>query len=113
MIQVYFSVFLCFSCRFDINLWIWQRQYVRILVQCQGSCGKIQAVMVLAGLISVRVIVSCTFFLSVRCKDTLTVLLISMTISASGVSGDNFVPGGNDVSCPLGPSHRKRFSNTP
>ena len=45
--------------------------------------------LVLVGLISVLACVYCTFFLSAKCKDTLTVLLIAIGIvlSPSGIMG--------------------------
>lgn len=42
--------------------------------------GQLQILIVLAGLLSILSCVSCTFFLSAKCRDSLTVLLISITI---------------------------------
>ena len=62
------------------------------------NLGQLQIVLVLAGLISVLAVISCTFFLSAKCKDSLTVLLISMVILllpvfAYGVLGDTWIGG--------------------
>lgn len=42
--------------------------------------GQLQIILVLAGLLSVLATVSCTLFLSARCRDSLTVLLISIVV---------------------------------
>lgn len=60
------------------------------------NLGQLQIVLVLAGLISVLAVISCTFFLSAKCKDSLTVLLISMVvlllpIFAYGALGDTWI----------------------
>lgn len=62
------------------------------------NLGQLQAVLVLTGLISVLAVISCTFFLSAKCKDSLTVLLISMVILflpifAYGTLGDTWIGG--------------------
>lgn len=62
------------------------------------NLGQLQIVLVLAGLISVLAVISCTFFLSAKCKDSLTVLLISMVILflpifAYGALGDTWIGG--------------------
>lgn len=44
------------------------------------NLGQLQIVLALAGLLTVLASVSCTLFLSAKCKDSLTVLLISMVI---------------------------------
>jgi hypothetical protein len=41
---------------------------------------QLQIILVLAGLLSVLASISCTLFLSAKCKDSLTVLLVSMLI---------------------------------
>ncbi len=62
------------------------------------NLGQLQIVLALAGLISVLAVISCTFFLSAKCKNSLTVLLISMVILllpvfAYGVLGDTWIGG--------------------
>ena len=62
------------------------------------NLGQLQVVLVLAGLISVLAVVSCTFCLSARCRDSLTVLFISMVllflpIFAYGALGDTWIGG--------------------
>ena len=42
--------------------------------------GQLQIILAAAGLLSVLATVSCTLFLSAKCKDTLTVLLISIVV---------------------------------
>ena len=42
------------------------------------NLGQLQIILAAAGLLSVLATVSCTLFLSAKCKDTLTVLLISI-----------------------------------
>lgn len=44
------------------------------------NLGQLQIILALTGLISVLAIISCTLFLSAGCKDSLTVLLISIVI---------------------------------
>jgi len=44
------------------------------------NLGQLQIILALAGLLSVLATVSCTLFLSARCKDSLTVLLISIVV---------------------------------
>ena len=44
------------------------------------NLGQLQIILVAAGLLSVLATVSCTLFLSAKCKDTLTVLLISIVV---------------------------------
>lgn len=44
------------------------------------NLGQLQIIIVLAGLLSIMACVSFTFFLSARCKDSLTVLLISIAV---------------------------------
>ena len=44
------------------------------------NLGQLQIILVLAGLLSVLATISCTFFLSAKCKDSLTALLISIVI---------------------------------
>ncbi len=44
------------------------------------NLGQLQIILAAAGLLSVLASVSCTLFLSARCKDTLTVLLISIVV---------------------------------
>lgn len=44
------------------------------------NLGQLQIVLALAGLLSILACVSCTFFLSARCRDSLTVLLISIAV---------------------------------
>ena len=44
------------------------------------NLGQLQIILVLAGLLSVLATVSCTLFLSARCRDSLTVLLISIVV---------------------------------
>ena len=44
------------------------------------NLGELQIVLVFAGLLSILATISCTFFLSAKCKDSLTVLLISMVV---------------------------------
>ncbi len=44
------------------------------------TLGQLQIILALAGLLTVLASVSCTFFLSAKCKDALTVLLMSMVI---------------------------------
>ena len=44
------------------------------------NLGQLQIVLALAGLLSILACVSCTFFLSASCKDSLTVLLISIAV---------------------------------
>lgn len=44
------------------------------------TLGQLQIILVLAGLLSVLASVSCTLFLSAKCKDSLTVLLISIVV---------------------------------
>ncbi len=62
------------------------------------NLGQLQIALALAGLISVLAVVSCTFFLSAKCRDSLTVLLISMVILflpifAYGALGDTWIGG--------------------
>ena len=62
------------------------------------NLGQLQIILVLAGLLSVLAIVSCTLFLSARCRDSLTVLLISIVILflpifAYGALGDTWIGG--------------------
>ena len=62
------------------------------------NLGQLQIILVLAGLLSVLAIVSCTLFLSARCRDSLTVLLISIVILflpifAHGALGDTWIGG--------------------
>lgn len=44
------------------------------------NIGQLQILIVLAGLLSILAIVSCTLFLSAKCRDSLTVLLVSIVI---------------------------------
>lgn len=44
------------------------------------NLGQLQIIIVLAGLLSIMACVSFTFFLSARCKDSLTALLISIAV---------------------------------
>lgn len=44
------------------------------------NLGQLQIILAATGLLSVLAVVSCTLFLSARCKDSLTALLISMVI---------------------------------
>ena len=44
------------------------------------NLGQLQIILAAAGLLSVLATVSCTLFLSAKCKDTLTVLLISIVV---------------------------------
>ena len=44
------------------------------------NLGQLQIILVLAGLLSVLATISCTLFLSAKCKDSLTALLISIVI---------------------------------
>lgn len=44
------------------------------------NLGQLQIILVLAGLLSVLATISCTLFLSARCRDSLTVLLISIVV---------------------------------
>ena len=44
------------------------------------NLGQLQILIVLAGLLSILSCVSCTLFLSAKCRDSLTVLLISIAI---------------------------------
>ena len=44
------------------------------------NLGQLQIILVLAGLLSILAIISCTLFLSAKCKDSLTVLLISIVM---------------------------------
>jgi len=44
------------------------------------NLGQLQIVLALSGLLSILASVSCTLFLSAKCKDSLTVLLISMVV---------------------------------
>ena len=44
------------------------------------NLGQFQIILAAAGLLSVLATVSCTLFLSAKCKDTLTVLLISIVV---------------------------------
>ena len=44
------------------------------------NLGQLQIILAVAGLLSVLATVSCTLFLSAKCKDTLTVLLISIVV---------------------------------
>lgn len=60
--------------------------------------GLLQIILVLAGLLSVMACVSCTCFLSAKCKDPLTVLLVSIAILlvpmfAYGALGDSWICG--------------------
>ena len=62
------------------------------------NLGQLQIILVLAGLLSVLATVSCTLFLSARCRDSLTVLLISIVILflpifAYGALGDTWIGG--------------------
>ncbi|KAI4446665.1 hypothetical protein C823_001183 [Eubacterium plexicaudatum ASF492] len=62
------------------------------------NLGQIQIVLVFAGLLSVLATISFTLFLSARCKDSVTVLLISMLILflpifAYGALGDTGIVG--------------------
>lgn len=44
------------------------------------NLGQLQIILVLAGLLSILAAISCTLFLSAKCKDSLTVLLISIVM---------------------------------
>ena len=44
------------------------------------NLGQLQIILVLSGLLSVLATISCTLFLSAKCKDSLTALLISIVI---------------------------------
>lgn len=44
------------------------------------NLGQLQIILVLAGLLSILATISCTLFLSAKCKDSLTVLLISIVM---------------------------------
>ena len=44
------------------------------------NLGQLQIILAAAGLLSVLATVRCTLFLSAKCKDTLTVLLISIVV---------------------------------
>ena len=44
------------------------------------NLGQLQIILAAVGLLSVLATVSCTLFLSAKCKDTLTVLLISIVV---------------------------------
>ena len=44
------------------------------------NLGQLQIVLVFAGLLSVLATISCTLFVSARCRDSLTVLLISIVV---------------------------------
>ena len=44
------------------------------------NLGQLQIILAAAGLLSVLATVSCMLFLSAKCKDTLTVLLISIVV---------------------------------
>ncbi len=44
------------------------------------NLGQLQIILVFAGLLSVLATISCTLFLSARCRDSLTVLLISIVV---------------------------------
>ncbi len=60
------------------------------------NLGQLQIILALAGLLSVLATVSCTLFLSARCRDSLTVLLISIVvlflpIFAYGALGDTWI----------------------
>lgn len=44
------------------------------------NLGQLQGILISAGLLSVLASISCTLFLSAKCKDSLTVLLISIVI---------------------------------
>lgn len=44
------------------------------------NLGQLQVILVLAGLLSMLASISCTLFLSAKCRDSLTVLLISIVI---------------------------------
>lgn len=62
------------------------------------NLGQLQIILALAGLLSVLATVSCTLFLSARCRDSLTVLLISIVvlflpIFAYGALGDTWIGG--------------------
>lgn len=62
------------------------------------NLGQLQIILVLAGLLSVLATVSCTLFLSARCRDSLTVLLVSIVvlflpIFAYGALGDTWIGG--------------------
>lgn len=62
------------------------------------NLGQLQIILALAGLLSVLATVSCTLFLSARCRDSLTVLLVSIVvlflpIFAYGTLGDTWIGG--------------------
>lgn len=62
------------------------------------NLGQLQIILVLAGLLSVLATISCTLFLSARCRDSLTVLLISIVvlflpIFAYGALGNTWIGG--------------------
>lgn len=44
------------------------------------NLGQLQIILVFAGLLSLLATISCTLFLSARCRDSLTVLLISIVV---------------------------------
>ena len=44
------------------------------------NLGQLQIILAAAGLLSVLATVSCTLFFSAKCKDTLTVLLLSIVV---------------------------------
>lgn len=44
------------------------------------NLGQLQIILMVAGLLSVLATVSCTLFLSAKCRDSLTVLLISIVV---------------------------------
>lgn len=60
------------------------------------NLGQLQVITVLAGLLSIMACVSCTLFLSARCRDSLTALLISIAVVfipsfASSAIGVNWI----------------------
>lgn len=62
------------------------------------NLGQLQIILVLAGLLSVLATVSCTLFLSASCRDSLTVLLVSIVVLflpvfSYGALGDTWIGG--------------------
>ena len=60
-----------------------RNQFFPALPDCNLSninLGQLQIILAAAGLLSVLATVSCMLFLSAKCKDTLTVLLISIVV---------------------------------
>ena len=73
------AAFILFVVTFLVGITSFQIRY-SIINLPNINLGQLQIILAAAGLLSVLATVSCTLFLSAKCKDTLTVLLISIVV---------------------------------